>query len=90
MTSSVLLSEAANIRSMLGCIIETRLGLTAAAHVHGACRNIVFADLDSYFSHTFDPIVDGMAVQNGMITLPEKPGLSVDVDPVFIKKLRKV
>jgi len=89
MTSSVLLSEAANIRSMLGCMIETRLGLTAAAHVHGACRNIVFADLDGYFSHTFDPIVGGMAVKDGMITLPEQPGLGVDVDPAFLKKLKR-
>ena len=85
-----LIGEAANIRCMLGCMIETRLGLTAAAHVHGACRNIVFADLDGYFSHTFDPIVDGMAVKDGMITLPEKPGLGADVDPAFLKKLKRV
>ena len=83
-----LIGEAANIRCMLGCMIETRLGLTAAAHVHGATQNIVFADLDGYFSHTFDPIVDGMAVKNGMITLPEKPGLGTDIDPAFLKKLR--
>jgi L-alanine-DL-glutamate epimerase-like enolase superfamily enzyme len=74
---------------MLGCMIETRLGLTAAAHVHGATRNIVFADLDGYFEHTFDPIVDGMTVKDGMITLPEKPGLGTDVDPAFLKKLKR-
>jgi len=84
-----LIAEAANIRCMLGCMIETRLGLTAAAHVHGATQNIIFADLDGYFEHTFDPIIDGMAVKNGMITLPEKPGLGTDVDPAFLKKLKK-
>jgi L-alanine-DL-glutamate epimerase-like enolase superfamily enzyme len=84
-----LIGEAANIRCMLGCMIETRLGLTAAAHVHGATQNIVFADLDGYFTHTFDPIVDGMAVKDGMVTLPEKPGLGADIDPAFLKKLRK-
>ena len=84
-----LIAEAANIRCMLGCMIETRLGLTAAAHVHGATRNIVFADLDGYFEHTFDPIIDGMAVKDGMITLPEKPGLGTDIDPAFLKKLKK-
>lgn len=56
---------------------------------HAAFRNIVFADLDGYFSHTFDPIVDGMAVKNGMITLPEKPGLGTDIDPAFLKKLKR-
>jgi L-alanine-DL-glutamate epimerase-like enolase superfamily enzyme len=85
-----LIGEAANIRCMLGCMTETRLALTAAAHVHGATQNIVFADLDGYFSHTFDPIVEGMAVKDGMITLPEKPGLGADIDPAFLKKLRKV
>ncbi|MBP1768460.1 MAG: muconate lactonizing mandelate racemase protein [Candidatus Aminicenantes bacterium] len=84
-----LIAEAANIRCMLGCMIETRLGLTAAAHVHGATRNIIYADLDGYFSHTFDPIIDGMAVKDGMITLPEKPGLGTDIDPAFLKKLKK-
>jgi L-Ala-D/L-Glu epimerase / N-acetyl-D-glutamate racemase len=84
-----LIAEAANILCMLGCMIETRLGLTAAAHVHGATQNIVFADLDGYFSHTIDPIVDGMTVRNGMITLPEKPGLGTDVDPAFLKKLKR-
>jgi L-alanine-DL-glutamate epimerase-like enolase superfamily enzyme len=84
-----LIGEAANIRCMLGCMIETRLALTAAAHVHGATRNIVFADLDGYFDHTIDPIVDGMTVKDGLITLPEKPGLGTDIDPAFLKKLKR-
>ena len=84
------IAEAANIRCMLGCMNETRIGLTAAAHVVGAQKNIVFADLDGYLSHSVDPVVDGMKVQEGMVTLPEKPGLGVDVDPAFLKTLRKV
>jgi len=31
-----------------------------------------------------------MSVSKGIITLPEKPGLGCDVDPAFLKKLRKV
>ena len=83
------IAEAANIRCMLGCMNETRLALTAAAHVHAATRNIVYADLDGYFSHVVDPIVGGMTVKGGMITLPEKPGLGADVDPAYLKKLKK-
>lgn len=93
MTNSIKISqiaEAANIRCMLGCMNETRIALTAAAHVHGAQKNILFADLDGYFSHTVDPVIDGMRVQGGMITLPEKPGLGVDIDPAYLKKLKKV
>lgn len=85
-----MIAEAANIRCMLGCMNETRIALTAAAHVHGAQKNILFADLDGYFSHTVDPVVDGMKVQGGTITLPEKPGLGVDIDPAFLKKLKRI
>jgi len=92
MTNSLkisMIAEAANIRCMLGCMNETRLALTAAAHVHAAQKNIIFADLDGYFSHTVDPIIGGMTVKDGMITLPETPGLGADVDPAYLKKLKK-
>ncbi len=85
-----MIGEAANIRCMLGCMNETRLGLTAAAHVHGAQRNIIFADLDGHFGHVLDPIIGGMTVKDGVITLPETPGLGCDVDPAYLKKLKKV
>jgi L-alanine-DL-glutamate epimerase-like enolase superfamily enzyme len=84
------IGEGANIRAMVGCMLETRLALTAAAHLMAAQRNIVFADLDGNASHTIDPVVGGMSVKGGIITLPEEPGLGVDVDPAFLKKLRKV
>jgi len=84
------IAEAANLRCMLGCMIETRLALTGAAHVMAATENIVFADLDGFTSHTVDPIIGGMKLDGGKITLPELPGLGCDVDPNFLKKLRRV
>ena len=84
------IADAANIRCMVGCMLETRLGLTAAAHVVASQANIIYADLDGYADQTVDPVVDGMTVKAGMVTLPEKPGLGCDVDPDFVKKLRKV
>ncbi len=84
------IADAANIRCMVGCMLETRLGLTAAAHVVASQANIIYADLDGYADQTVDPVVDGMTVKAGMVTLPEKPGLGCDVDPAFVKKLKKV
>ncbi|MGQ9471775.1 MAG: mandelate racemase/muconate lactonizing enzyme family protein [Candidatus Aminicenantales bacterium] len=84
------IAEAANIRCMLGCMIETRLALTGAAHVMAATDNIIFADLDGFTSHTIDPIIGGMKLNGGKITLPEQPGLGCDVDPAFLKKLRRI
>ena len=84
------IADAANMRCMVGCMLETRLALTAAAHVVASQANIVYADLDGNSEHVEDPIVDGMTVKAGTLTLPEKPGLGCDVDPAFVKKLRKV
>jgi len=65
------IAQAADIRCMVGCMLETRLALTAAAHVAAAMpRTIIFADLDGMNSHTIDPVVDGMTVKAGRITLP--------------------
>jgi L-alanine-DL-glutamate epimerase-like enolase superfamily enzyme len=83
-------ADAANMRCMVGCMLETRLALTAAAHVVASQANIVYADLDGNSEHETDPIIDGITVKAGTLSLPEKPGLGCDVDPAFVKKLRKV
>ncbi len=84
------IADAANIRCMVGCMLESKLALTAAAHVVASQANIVYADLDGNTEHTIDPITGGMTVNAGTLTLPETPGLGCDVDPAFVKKLRKV
>jgi len=84
------IADAANMCCMVGCMLETRLALTAAAHVVASQANVVYADLDGNSEHVTDPIVDGMMVVGGKLTLPEKPGLGCDVDPAFVKKLKKI
>jgi L-alanine-DL-glutamate epimerase-like enolase superfamily enzyme len=84
------IADAANMACMVGCMLESRLALTAAAHVAAAHRNIRWADLDGHSSHTLDPVIEGMTFAKGRITLPEKPGIGADVDPAFVKKLRKI
>jgi len=83
-------ADAANMRCMVGCMLESNLALTAAAHVVASQANIVYADLDGNTEHVENPIIGGMTVKAGTLTLPETPGLGCDVDPVFVKKLRKV
>ncbi|TFG56239.1 MAG: dipeptide epimerase [Candidatus Aminicenantes bacterium] len=84
------IADAANMRCMVGCMLESKLALTAAAHVVASQANIVYADLDGNSEHVTDPIIDGMTVKAGVLTLPEKPGLGCDVDPAFVKTLRKI
>jgi L-alanine-DL-glutamate epimerase-like enolase superfamily enzyme len=37
-----------------------------------------------------DHVVDGFTIKDGMIVLNEKPGLGVDIDPDYLKTLKKV
>lgn len=79
---------AANLKCMVGCMMETRLALTAAAHLACAEESILYADLDASLFLSEDPIIGGMEVKDGMVTLPHAPGLGLDVDPAFIGRLR--
>lgn len=80
------IAEGAGIRCMVGCMTETRLGLTAAAHLVSARPNIQYADLDGYLMLKEDPIVGGALYNVGEITLPDTPGIGADIDPDFLKK----
>ena len=84
------IADAANIKCMVGCMLESRLALTAAAHVVASNANIWFADLDGNSEHVVDPIVDGVKLERDELVLPDKPGLGCDVDPAFLKKLKKI
>ena len=80
-------AEAAGIRCMIGCMFETRLALTAAAHLAAARSNIVFLDLDSAFYLAEDPVLGGITFEGETIHLPELPGLGVDVLPETLANL---
>jgi L-alanine-DL-glutamate epimerase-like enolase superfamily enzyme len=58
---------------MAGCMIETTLGITAAAHL---APLIDFADLDGAALLSDDPFV-GASIAGGTITIPTEPGLGV-------------
>jgi L-alanine-DL-glutamate epimerase-like enolase superfamily enzyme len=76
--------ESAGISCMLGCMGETRLGLSAAAHLTSARPNFKYADLDGHYLLAEDPIIGGAQWDVGEITLPDAPGHGADVDPGFL------
>jgi L-alanine-DL-glutamate epimerase-like enolase superfamily enzyme len=59
---------------MLGCMVETSLGVAAAAQVSGL---VDFVDLDGAMLLADDPFV-GLGYEKGRIQLPESPGLGVE------------
>jgi L-alanine-DL-glutamate epimerase-like enolase superfamily enzyme len=80
------IAQACGAKCMLGCMLETRLGLTAAAHLVSARPNIRFADLDSHLQLTQDPIIGGARWNGGAITLSDDPGIGAEVDPAFLER----
>jgi L-Ala-D/L-Glu epimerase len=58
---------------MLGCMVETSLGISAAAQISGL---VDFVDLDGAMLLADDPY-SGPTYDNGRILLPDKPGLGV-------------
>lgn len=78
-------AESVNIPCMIGCMTETRLGLTAAAHLAIAFPIIRFVDLDGADMHLIDPIIGGLQYSDGgRIVVSDAPGLGVDVDEDFL------
>lgn len=84
------IADAAGVPCMMGCMSESRLALTAAAHVVLSQRNIRYADLDAFLEHDLDPVVGGMRVEAGVVTVPDAPGLGLDIDPSFLRTLERV
>ena len=66
-------ARAHNLRIMLGCMIESSLAITAAAHLTPL---VDYADLDGNLLIDNDPY-EGVKVANGKLLLPDKPGLGV-------------
>jgi L-alanine-DL-glutamate epimerase-like enolase superfamily enzyme len=82
--------DAAGKFCMIGCMMESRLGLTAAAHLASSMGHFRFFDLDSAHLLAADPIVGGMRYEKDMVLLDETPGLGAEVDRAFLEKCQKV
>jgi len=66
-------ARAHDMSVMAGCMVETSLGITAAAHL---APLLDYADLDGAALLANDPF-HGASITNGTITLPDAPGLGV-------------
>jgi L-alanine-DL-glutamate epimerase-like enolase superfamily enzyme len=44
--------------------------------------------LDSFLFSVTNPVVGGMEVRQGVVHLSPTPGLGIDIDPEFLRKLR--
>jgi len=67
------MAKALNMKIMLGCMIESSIAVTAAAHLSPF---VDYADLDGNLLLAEDPF-DGVKVEKGKLILNDEPGLGV-------------
>ena len=67
------IARSLGMKTMLGCMIESSIGVTAAAHLSPL---VDYADLDGNLLIANDPF-SGVRVEKGRLILPDGPGLGV-------------
>ena len=68
------MAKSLNMKIMLGCMIESSVAISAAAHL---APYVDYADLDGNLLISNDPF-SGVKVENGHLVYQEKPGLGVE------------
>jgi len=80
------IAEGAGVRCMIGCMSESRLGISANAHFASALHNVVFYDLDSTFEHAKNPVLGGIHYENHyQVIIPDTPGHGAEIDETFLQ-----
>jgi L-alanine-DL-glutamate epimerase-like enolase superfamily enzyme len=71
------LAQAAGVPCMVGCMVETRVGILQAGHLVLAHSNIQAADLDGHTFLKTDPVAGGGIITNGKLAIGTEAGLGV-------------
>jgi len=85
------LAEAYQVKIQLGGFLESRLAFTAAAHLALASDAIVYYDFDTPLMFETDPVTGGISYDgNGVVTVPDVPGLGAGFNEEYLTGLVKV
>lgn len=75
------IAQAAGIPCMVGCMTESKIGISAGAALTASQKNIMYADLDSHrLSKEVPEIKAHFKQEAGLITLSDTPGLGLEID----------
>ncbi|WP_079509125.1 mandelate racemase/muconate lactonizing enzyme family protein [Mesobacillus jeotgali] len=72
------MAETVGMECMVGSMIETGLGITAAAHFAASKKNITRYDFDAPLMHAKEVIAGGIKYNGRKITFPEGTGLGIE------------
>jgi o-succinylbenzoate synthase len=66
------------VNCMIGCMLESSIGVAAAAHIAVAKSSVItMVDLDTPSLGLFDPVSSGVKFENAEITITDLPGLGI-------------
>ncbi len=85
------MAEAAGIHLQVGAMLESRLAMTAFAHFALCSPAIEHYDFDTALMFSQDPVSGGIIYEkNGVIKVPEVPGLGASIDESWLERLEKM
>ncbi len=71
------LAETAGVQCMMGCMLESKVGITAAASIAAGKKIVTKADLDAAVLLAADPVVGGVSFYKNQLIIPDAPGLGI-------------
>lgn len=70
------LAEKYGVKIQIGAFLESRIAMTAFAHLALCSDNIIYFDFDTALMFSEDPVEGGIVYkENGVIEVPEAPGI---------------
>lgn len=86
----VRLGDKAKMHMQVGAFLESRLGMTASAHLALCSNNIVHCDFDTPLMFSEDIVSGGLTYHaNGVMKVPDEPGLGASIEQSQLEKLEK-
>jgi L-alanine-DL-glutamate epimerase-like enolase superfamily enzyme len=70
-------AETMGIKCMMGCMLESKVGITAAASLAGGKMIVDKSDLDAAVLLAQDPVIGGVSFSKNQLIIPDAPGLGI-------------
>ena len=87
----IALAEKENMKMQVGGFMESKIAMTANAHLALSSKNILYCDFDTPLMFAEDPVSGGIIYkEKGIIDVPETTGLGAWIDKEKLDKLEKI
>jgi o-succinylbenzoate synthase len=87
----VSIAEKAKMKIQVGAFMESRLGMTAGAHLALCSKNIIYCDFDTPLMFTEDPVTGGLSYhENGVVKIPQGNGLGASIGEEVLERFESI